>query len=193
MSQGLAMYDAASRLVVHNERFLELYGLPPGAVRPGQTHREVVGRIAALDRYAAGPSTEEICAGIEALVERDAGPATRYRELADGRTLAIATRPMAAGGWVSTFEDVTERRRAEARISHMARHDALTGLPNRLFFHERLTRLLHPVGDDALPETDTDTGTAAAAAAVPSPCSGSTSTASRASTTPWGTPPATRC
>ena len=63
----------------------------------------------------------------------------------DGRILAVATRAMAGGGWVSTYEDVTEQRRAEARISHMARHDALTGLPNRLFFHERLEQSLRPL------------------------------------------------
>ncbi len=145
MSQGLCMYDAAERLVVHNERFLELYGLPPGAVRPGQTHREVVESIAALGRYAPGPSTDEIRESTRALIGRGAGPATVYRELADGRTLAITRRAMATGGWVATFEDVTERRQAEARIEHMARHDALTGLSNRLSFHERLERLLRPL------------------------------------------------
>ncbi|MFH7168803.1 diguanylate cyclase domain-containing protein, partial [Klebsiella pneumoniae] len=40
------------------------------------------------------------------------------------------------GGWVSTFEDITERRRNEARIAHMARHDALTDLPNRTALRE---------------------------------------------------------
>ena len=55
---------------------------------------------------------------------------------------------MAGGGYVATFEDVTERRQAEARIMHMARHDALTGLPNRFFFHQRLVRLLRPVEQD---------------------------------------------
>ncbi len=38
--------------------------------------------------------------------------------------------------------DVTEKRQAEARIAHMAHHDALTGLPNRLLFHERLDEAL---------------------------------------------------
>ena len=115
-------------------------------MRPGQTtHREVVERIAALGRYAGGASVEEICWSTRAALESGTAPAAFDRELADGRTLAITTRAMAGGGWVSTFEDVTERRRAEARISHMARHDALTGLPNRLFFHERLERLLRPV------------------------------------------------
>ena len=45
---------------------------------------------------------------------------------------------MEAGGWLVTFEDISERRQAEARINHMAHHDALTGLPNRVLFHEKL-------------------------------------------------------
>jgi hypothetical protein len=161
-------------------------------VRLGQTHREVVERIAALGRYAPGPSTDEICGSTRALMERDAEPATLYRELADGRTLAITTRAMAGGGWVATFEDVTERRRAEARISHMARHDALTGMPNRLFFHERLTHLLRPA-QHRRPATGDGAGAPRRRPAAASPCSGSTSTASRTSTIRWGTPPATPC
>ncbi len=46
------------------------------------------------------------------------------------------------GGWVETFEDVTERRQAEDKIAHMARHDSLTGLPNRTHFREQLEKSL---------------------------------------------------
>ena len=50
--------------------------------------------------------------------------------------------PMAAGGWVATHKDITEQRRAEAKIEYMAHHDALTGLPNRLQLYEQLRQLL---------------------------------------------------
>jgi diguanylate cyclase (GGDEF)-like protein len=50
---------------------------------------------------------------------------------------------MAGGGWVATYEDVTERQQAEARIRFMAHHDALTGLPNRTLLHERIEAMLH--------------------------------------------------
>ena len=49
---------------------------------------------------------------------------------------------MPDGGWVATFEDVTEQRRAQARIAHMARHDGLTNLPNRYAFRERIQEAL---------------------------------------------------
>src|SRR5262249_41622586 len=64
---------------------------------------------------------------------------TVAREMPDGRTIAVTTSTMADGGWVATHEDITDRVRAEAKIKHMARHDALTGLPNRDAFAEKLS------------------------------------------------------
>ena len=61
-----------------------------------------------------------------------------FEEIGEHHVVSIATRPMPDGGWVMTFEDVTERRRAEVQLAFMAHHDALTGLPNRTYFHERL-------------------------------------------------------
>src|SRR5581483_8541552 len=56
--------------------------------------------------------------------------------------VASVNRPTADGGWVATYEDVTERRQAEAKIMHMARHDALTNLPNRVLFKEKMEEAL---------------------------------------------------
>src|SRR5581483_9340971 len=67
---------------------------------------------------------------------------THYYELDDGRIIASVCGPTSNGGWVATFEDVTERRKAEAKIMHMARHDALTNLPNRVLFREKMEQAL---------------------------------------------------
>jgi diguanylate cyclase (GGDEF)-like protein len=68
-------------------------------------------------------------------------PTTYCETLSDGRIIDIWHRPMADGGWVSTYDDVTEKRRAESRIAYMAMHDALTDLPNRAALRERLSQL----------------------------------------------------
>src|SRR3977135_2138183 len=52
--------------------------------------------------------------------------------------VAIVNKPLNGGGWLSTHEDITERQRTEERVVHMARHDALTQLPNRVLLRERL-------------------------------------------------------
>jgi diguanylate cyclase (GGDEF)-like protein len=60
----------------------------------------------------------------------------------DGRSIQLVNRPLANGGWVATQEDITERRRAEQKIAHLAHYDALTDLPNRVSFREQLQQEL---------------------------------------------------
>ncbi len=75
-----------------------------------------------------------------------AGPAQRHRRR-DGGVIDVEvfSGPIPFEGLSATLTacvDVTEQRRAERRIAHMAHHDALTGLPNRVLFHERLAALV---------------------------------------------------
>jgi diguanylate cyclase (GGDEF)-like protein len=144
MTQGLCFFDGNRRLIVCNARYAEMYRLSLDQVRPGTTLAEIVDH-----RFHAGSFPEMTRA--EYLTSRDSiviadKPADTVVGLKDGRTFAIHHEPMPDGGWVATHEDITERRRAEAQIERMARHDALTGLPNRLLFRERLDEVVRSTG-----------------------------------------------
>ncbi len=139
MSQGLAMYDGDARLVICNARFVSMYRYSPADIRLGMPLRDLIRLRAENGTFAGNPDhyADDLRAKIQI------GQATsQFVELPDGRTVAIARQPMQGGGWVATHEDVTERRQAEMRIAHMARHDALTDLPNRVLLRERLSEAL---------------------------------------------------
>jgi diguanylate cyclase (GGDEF)-like protein/PAS domain S-box-containing protein len=127
MSQGLCMFEADGRILLYNERCIEMFGLSQASLK----------RKALLDLFKEW----QVAAALE-----DA-PGDKFNgknvEMPDGRTFRVTERPMQGGGWVSTFEDVTEWLQAQAQISHMARHDALTNLPNRTLFREQLVHALN--------------------------------------------------
>jgi diguanylate cyclase (GGDEF)-like protein len=133
--QGLAMFDAEQRLVLRNSRYAEIYGLTPAQVRPGTTLKQIIEhRIA--NGLKSEMSADDIVSGM--LRRREVGFGHFYSQLGDGRCIAITVLPMADGGTVTTHQDITEQRRSEAKIAHMAHHDALTGLPNRILLNQQL-------------------------------------------------------
>ena len=144
MSQGLCLYDADNRLKVVNRRFFEIFGLSPDWVRPGMTFREIL-ELSVMAGNHVGKSAPELIAEQEGFIGQRA-QGTLFQELSHSRVVAMAHQPTVDGGWVATYEDVTERRHAEARIVFMARHDALTDLPNRVLFAERIEQALAHMG-----------------------------------------------
>jgi diguanylate cyclase (GGDEF)-like protein len=135
MSQGLSMFDTEARLIVCNERFGQIYGLPDSLIQSGAHLSAILAHMADRGFHLA----EEV--GFAAFIERGLTSADTFAaniRAIDDRAIQIVGQPMADGGFVATHEDVTERKLAEARIAHMAHHDGLTGLPNRLLFRERL-------------------------------------------------------
>jgi diguanylate cyclase (GGDEF)-like protein len=145
MSQGLVMFEGDGRLVICNQRYVQLYSLQADVVRPGCTLRELIDLRIANGSFSGDPDQY-----IDNLrVAMEAGrPTSQLVLLDDGRTIAEANQPMAGGGWVATHEDITEQRQAAAKISHMAMHDALTNLPNRLFFREQIENRLAQLDRD---------------------------------------------
>jgi diguanylate cyclase (GGDEF)-like protein len=137
MTQGLLLFDWSQRLVVCNQRYIEMYGLSAEAVKPGCTFREVIACRKANGSFVG--DDEKYCA----LVLRDIGVRqSMIIETPDGRSIQIVNEPLADGGWVATHEDITERKRADEQITHLAHYDALTDLPNRTLFHEQLKQEL---------------------------------------------------
>jgi len=136
MSQGLCFFDGARRLIVCNDRYLEMYGLSRDRIHPGTTLAEIVDMRFATGSFPA-MSTDEYLKWRDN-VAVSAEPTDSVVELRNGRTFEIRHRPMPDSGWVATHEDITEQRRSEAKIAHMAHHDALTDLANRVLLNERL-------------------------------------------------------
>ncbi len=140
MSQGLCLYDAQNRLEVFNRRFLEIFKLSRDQIKPGMTFSEVLEVGVALNNHPHKTVEQLVAEHGEFLGESAIRP--HLYELSDGRVVSCLYSPTADGRWVATYEDVTERRQAEAKIMHMARHDALTNLPNRVLFRERMEQAL---------------------------------------------------
>jgi len=125
--------------VVWNERYAQLYALPRDLLRVGTPHDAIIADRIHRGILKGDTSEAAARAKIAALGQMPKDTtSSRVDEFADGRFMLVTRKPMADGGWLATHEDITERRRAEAEIVHLARHDGLTGLANRAEFNARL-------------------------------------------------------
>ena len=120
ISQGIVLLDDHGRMPVINERARHLLGLPANA--PPRPPRDLL-------------HVPHGCLQSGGLAEYVRG---------DGAIVEVQGNTTPAGGTVLTYTDVTERRLAESRIHHLAHHDTLTGLANRLLLHEQLAQRLRP-------------------------------------------------
>jgi diguanylate cyclase (GGDEF)-like protein len=135
MTQGLLLYDSDARIVLCNQRYIEMYGLSPEVAKPGCHFRDLVAYRKQTGSFQG--DVDAFCSNVLANVAK--GKVTNtVLETADGRSIQIVNRPLAKGGWVATQEDISERRRAEKQIAYLAHYDALTALPNRVLFHQQL-------------------------------------------------------
>ena len=135
ITQGLILFNADKKIVVCNDTYIEMFGLSKDIVKPGCAflallhHRKDVGTL----EGDADEFYHEVIASV-----RRGKTTSRIYSASGGRTIHAINKPLEGGGWVVTLEDISEQKEAEARIVHMAHHDALTNLPNRTLFKTHL-------------------------------------------------------
>jgi len=140
MPHGLCMCDGKGRITVANRRLTELLGIPRDLIAPDTTigdllqHCVTVGTLSERNAERVTTHLGQHMSG--------SGDADSTIETLGDRAFEFTVEVMENGGTVLIVEDITERKTAEAKISHMARFDAVTGLPNRSFFHDQLDNAL---------------------------------------------------
>ena len=140
--QGLVLYDASARIIICNQRYIEMFGLSPEVVKQGCTMQRLIAH-----RKETGSFDGDVDQFCDAIIRSvSLGKATRQlTEAPGGRAIEIVNQPLKGGGWVATIEDITERTRADEKIAHMAHYDALTDLPNRVLFRARLEQAVKAI------------------------------------------------
>ncbi len=142
MSHGLWMLDASGCLILTNDQALKLFDLSPDEAPVGA---HVSSILAGLVRNGVIAAPELAC--LAPALSGDAGngaDAVVPIETRDNRAFEITVHRMKSEGTIMVIQDVTERRNSQLKISHMARFDAVTELPNRRYFEEQLALALHP-------------------------------------------------
>jgi diguanylate cyclase (GGDEF)-like protein len=139
---GLSFLDRDLRIVFCNETAKKLLDLPDSMFAHGPPSIEDLFRFnASRGEYGPG-DVEELVAGRMTMVTSSPHGHVHERERPNGTVLDVRGVPLEDGGFVTTYMDITERRPSEAKIAHMALHDALTGLANRVLLNEQLEQAL---------------------------------------------------
>ena len=147
MSQGLCMWSPSGRLVICNERYVQMYELTPKLARRGSSLREMLDHRVAAGSFSGNP--DQYIADLMSNVAK--GKTTTTVREHQGRFIAIVNRPMPEGGWVATHEDITDQRLAELQRSSMAElENRRTVIEDAIdAFRQQVESVLNVVSEDA--------------------------------------------
>ena len=135
MDQGLMMITADRIVAVCNRRAMDILDLPPELMDAHPSFATVLARQWEREEFIFTPNDIKNFIRNGAIIDQ---PYTYQRQRPNGRFIEVCSVPLAGGGMVRTYTDITERKRAEEELTHYAYHDELTHLANRVVFHERL-------------------------------------------------------
>jgi diguanylate cyclase (GGDEF)-like protein len=139
MTQGLLLFDSSQRLIICNQRYIDMFRMSTEVVKPGCSFRNLIAQRKNDGSFSG--DIDEYCSSVRRNVKL--GKVTlNVVQNPDGRSIQIVNQPLEDGGWVTTLEDITERKHSDERITHLAHYDALTDLPNRVLFQEELETAL---------------------------------------------------
>ena len=113
MGDGVAMFDETQHLVAWNRKFQDILDVPDDIIARRQTFSEYVRYLAERGEYGPEADPEE---HVRRLIEQAGQSRTYERTRPDGRVIEIRHNPVAGGGFVLIYADITERKRSEAEI-----------------------------------------------------------------------------
>ena len=148
MSEGLCMFDSSARLILCNERYIEMYGLSAEVAKSGCSLRDLLEARKRVGTFAGDP--EQYIA--EARHNMAQGQSVQdVRDMPGGRCVSISSRPMAGGGWVATHQDITERRRQDRERDRLASQEQRRAMIEAAIagFRARAEAMLRTVSDGA--------------------------------------------
>lgn len=147
MQRGMTIFDGDQSLVMCNEHYRDMYGVPEASARPGADLDEVLSawfsdqeNVDELERVSAANSFRDSII--------NGGEFESILTL-NGRTISVSLKPMPGGGWVDVHEDITDRIETDKRIRRLAKTDQLTGLMNRQTFMDNLARAVEESEEDS--------------------------------------------
>lgn len=141
MSQGFCMFDRDQRLVISNRQFASIYGISHDFMKPGTTFRDILNLRIANGHYDGEDPEAYINERFKCVA--DGVYSRKIHQFKDGRVFAVSHQPLPDGSCLACHDDITEFRRIESRIAHMAHYDSLTELPNRVLLRKRIADALH--------------------------------------------------